>query len=335
MPASPAEPPAGPPPTRLRVPVAGPPPAPGPGVRDADRAARTPPASPPLEEDPDTPWWTPAALKGWAGSMALHALLLLALALLYFSPPVRKAIQIDGRLAGSQNGVPEGLALVGGLNTPSDMFEVVPEAPPAPIPFEERPLDIGTLDAESLLSASKASRPSAGGGAPSDNPGAGDGDGFGLARFGEGGEVVRGVAVKVGDPQFTLIWDSDADLDLHVIEPGGKEIYWEEPKGKQGGELDVDNTKGFGPENIYWLVESDGPGSQKVRGPGPPGTYQWFVVYWGGFGGIPKPTHWKVRIKHQGKLTIINGKFRALNERSRTYTLKVESPKPSDAAPTP
>ena len=81
--------------------------------------------------------------------------------------------------------------------------------------------------------------------------------------------MIRGVAVKVGDPQFTLLWDSDADLDLHVIEPGGKEIYWEEPKGKQGGELDVDNTKGFGPENIYWLVESDGPGSAKVKGPVP------------------------------------------------------------------
>ena len=115
-----------------------------------------------------------------------------------------------------------------------------------------------------------------------------------------GESSIRGVAVKVGDPQFTLIWDTDADLDLHVIEPGGKEIYWEEPKGKQGGELDVDNTKGFGPENIYWLVESDGPGSAKVKGPGPAGDYQWFVVYWGGFGGIAKPTHWKVRIKHGG-----------------------------------
>ena len=170
----------------------------------------------------------------------------------------------------------------------------------------------------------RGGRPSAGGGVANDNPGAGEGDGFGLARFGEGGELVRGVSVKVGDPQFTLIWDTDADLDLHVIEPGGKEIYWEEPKGRQGGELDVDNTKGFGPENIYWLVESDGVGSKKVKGPGPPGVYQWFVVYWGGFGGIPKPTHWKVRIKHAGKVTVVNGKFHALNERSKTFTVKVE-----------
>ena len=102
-----------------------------------------------------------------------------------------------------------------------------------------------------------------------------------------------------------MIWNTDGvDLDLHVIEPGGKEIYWEEPKGRQGGELDVDNTKGFGPENIYWLVESRGPGSEKVKGPGPPGTYKWFVVYWGGFGGIARPTHWQVRVKHDGKVNV-------------------------------
>jgi hypothetical protein len=171
--------------------------------------------------------------------------------------------------------------------------------------------------------------PTGGGGAPNDNPGAGDGDGFGLAKFGEGGELVRGVAVKVGDPQFTLIWDKDGvDLDLHVVEPGGKEVFWEEPKGAQGGELDVDNTKGFGPENIYWLVESEGPGSEKVKGPGPAGTYHWFVVYYGGFGGVPKPTHWQVRVKHDGKVTIHHGKFRALNERSKIYTLKVEPADP-------
>ena len=172
-----------------------------------------------------------------------------------------------------------------------------------------------------------AKNASGGGGEANDNPGAGDGDGFGLARFGDGGELIRGVAVKVGDPQFTLIWNTDGvDLDLHVLEPGGKEIYWEEPKGRQGGELDVDNTKGFGPENIYWMVESQGPGSEKVKGPGPPGTYKWFVVYWGGFGGIrqadplagPRQARWQVEVHH--------GKFSRLNERSKIYTLKVDPP---------
>ncbi len=29
-----------------------------------------------------------------------------------------------------------------------------------------------------------------------------------MARFGNGGETIRGVKVKVGDPQFTLLWDT-------------------------------------------------------------------------------------------------------------------------------
>jgi hypothetical protein len=303
------------------VPVSGPP---GPSASAPPR--RTPPA---LVQDPEAEaafsWaelWTPAALRGWAGSIALHGLLLLTLALWYFAPPLRRPIHFDSRLAGSPMGVPEGLTLTGGMNTPLAM----PDVPDNLLPAADEPLM--ELIAPSLEPAAvtlvRGGKPSAGGGVANNNPGAGEGDGFGLARFGEGGEVIRGIAVKVGDPQFTLLWDSDADLDLHVIEPGGKEIYWEEPKGKQGGELDVDNTKGFGPENIYWLVESDGTGSAKVKGPGPSGVYQWFVVYWGGFGGIPKPTHWKVRIKHAGKITVINGKFRALNERSKTFTLKVD-----------
>ena len=261
--------PAANPSSRTRVPVAGPPPGPS-----SASALRRPTLSDPAAER-DRSWaglwasfWSPASLRGWAGSMALHAVLLLTLALWYFAPPLHAPIRFDGRLAGSPHGVPEGLTLTGGLNTPLPMPELrgSDQDSPGDTLME---LNAGTL--EPLLILGKGAKPSGGGGVPNLNPGAGEGDGFGLAQFGDGGEVIRGVAVKVGDPQFTLLWDSDADLDLHVIEPGGKEIYWEDPRGKQGGELDVDNTKGFGPENIYWLVESEGPGSRKVKGPGPAG----------------------------------------------------------------
>jgi hypothetical protein len=252
--------------------------------------------------------------------------LLIILALCVFAPDANRPLAFDSRLAGSPNGVVGADSLTGGLNTPLPM-------PDAPLTADEAAvlqaplthLDLDPIQPEIIARRNKA--PSGGGGSPNDNSGAGEGDGFGLARFGEGGELIKGVQVKVGDPQFTLIWDTDdVDLDLHVIEPGGKEIFWEDPKGAMGGELDVDNTKGFGPENIYWLVESEGPGSEKVKGPGPPGVYKWYVVYWGGFGGISKPTHWQVRVKHAGKVTVHHGKFRALNERSKTYTLTVEKP---------
>jgi hypothetical protein len=297
------------------VPVARPP--------DRPQPVATPVApEPALEWD----WWTPEAMKGWAGSVALHVLLLLVLAFWYFSPPLHNIVTFDSRLAGSLNGVDEGEMFSGGLNTPLPM-------PVAPLADNElaavspslAQLELTPLEPDVVSKGAK--NPSGGGGQVNDNPGAGDGDGFGLAKFGQGGELIHGVAVKVGDPQFTLIWNTDGvDLDLHVLEPGGKEIYWEEPKGIQGGELDVDNTKGFGPENVYWMVESQGPGTQKVKGAGPPGTYKWFVVYWGGFGGIARPTHWQVRVKHNGTVNVIHGKFSRLNEKSKIYTLNVDAP---------
>lgn len=275
-------------------------------------------------------WIIPApSPRGLAASVALHSALLVVLGLWYFTIPARRSIEFDGRLAGSPDGVPNGLLDAGGPGLDAAPILIPPEAPfeaAPPVPESLPPLQSPLLDAlDPAPTLAGARRPAGGvpGTGAGTGPGAGDGDGFGLPRFGFGGELVRGVEVKTGDPQFTLLWNTDADLDLHVVEPGGKEIFWESPKGAQGGELDVDNTRGFGPENVYWLVDSDGPGADPVKGSGPPGVYRWFVVYYGGFGGIAKPTHWKVRIKHGGAATVYDGKLRALNERSKIHTLKV------------
>ena len=85
------------------VPVARPPELPKPGLTPVD-------PEPPLEWD----WWTPEAIRGWAGSVVLHIVLLLILAFWYFSPPLHKAVIFDSRLAGSSNGVPEGEMFSGG-----------------------------------------------------------------------------------------------------------------------------------------------------------------------------------------------------------------------------
>lgn len=280
-------------------------------------------------ETPAASWLSAESLKGLASSVVLHALLLLAMGLWYFTPSSNPERTFDTRLAGSEMGVEEGLTATGGLNTPLDLTTST-EPPAEPALSALAPLDVDAVG-QKFARLPGAEKSSAGGGVENPNPGAGNNDGFGLARFGQGGESIRGVAVKVGDPQFTLLWDSEADLDLHVIEPGGKEIYWEEPKGAFGGELDVDNTKGYGPENVYWLRDG-GEKGERLIGAGPPGEYRWFVVYWGGFGGVPRPTRWKVRIKHNGKVTIATGRFKALNERSKTHTLKVDAPSAADEA---
>lgn len=134
-------------------------------------------------------------------------------------------------------------------------------------------------------------------------------EGFGTSQFDGISETVRGVSVKIGDPQFTLIWDTDADLDLHVIEPGGSHIYWEFRDGKKGGELDVDDVDGQGPENVYWK-----------KGVGPEGEYRWWVHYYGGSGGRIRKTAWKVRIKHDGQIEQFSGTLSKIDDKSPERT---------------
>jgi hypothetical protein len=269
----------------------------------------------PIESDEQPVLLSPAGIKGWAWSAAIHVVLLIILGFWVFSPPKNAPPVLDTRLSGTDFGVPEGVNTLGGIDTPITMPEPPPTIPTADSKFSTlKPDDI------SLLS------PTAGfAGRDAKNPGAGLGDGFGLAKFGEGGEMVNGVEVKIGDPQFTLKWDTKVDLDLHVVEPGGKEIYWLDTKGHYNGELDVDNRDGFGPENIYWLQpKADG---SKDLGLGPAGDYRFWVHYYRGFGGDNVPTRWKLRVKHDGRIEYYEGRLNVKDARSKEYTLKI-SPAP-------
>ena len=263
---------------------------------------------------PEAPIVQPSAVKGWASSLVLHALLLLLFALWVFTPTRNEAKSFDTRIGGEAGsgggGEPGSLAGMEGIDQPLTLEP--------PHNFDEQPLS-SLSPAEVALDPSAAHKVAAAknanaGGVNLANPGGGgQGEGFGLAKFGKGTELIGGVGVKVGDPQFTLIWDSRADIDLHVVEPGGAEIYWEKPHGDKGGELDVDDIDGFGPENIYW-----------VQGEGPPGEYRWFVHYYGGLGGVNVPTHWKVRLKHNGQVTVFTGKLNFIGAKSKVHTLTVD-----------
>ncbi len=48
----------------------------------------------------------------------------------------------------------------------------------------------------------------------------------------------------------TLTWNGPGDVDLHVTEPGGSRVYFQNKTG-QAGYLDVDNTVANGPEHYY------------------------------------------------------------------------------------
>ena len=62
-------------------------------------------------------------------------------------------------------------------------------------------------------------------------------------------EVLR---LGTGDLQISLTWDAANDQDLYVQTPSGEEIYFGNRFSADGGELDRDDTDGFGPENVFW-----------------------------------------------------------------------------------
>jgi len=71
------------------------------------------------------------------------------------------------------------------------------------------------------------------------------------------------VSVGTGDVQVSVSWDADSDVDLHVIDPAGDEVYYGATVIASGGELDLDSNAaciidGVNNENITWAAAAEG-----------------------------------------------------------------------------
>lgn len=95
-----------------------------------------------------------------------------------------------------------------------------------------------------------------------------------------------------GDVQVLLEWETSDDVDLHVFDPAGEEIYYENPRSASGGELDIDANYEFimrhPKENVYWR-----------HGHAPSGTYKVFVKLYKQKEGVP--IHYHVMAKYKEK----------------------------------
>jgi len=79
------------------------------------------------------------------------------------------------------------------------------------------------------------------------------------------------IVVGTGDVQVSLTFDQRDDLDLHVIDPNGDEVYYANRTVASGGELDLDANPVCGEpagnaENITW-----------GEGEAPDGTYEVYI----------------------------------------------------------
>ena len=113
--------------------------------------------------------------------------------------------------------------------------------------------------------------------------------------------------VGTGDIQVTLSWNADSDTDLHVVAPGGEEVYYARRQVPSGGELDLDSNAacsidGVRNENITWPV-----------GRAPRGSYTVRVDYWSSCG--VARTNFTVRVISGGSVQVVTGDFTGTGDR--------------------
>lgn len=105
--------------------------------------------------------------------------------------------------------------------------------------------------------------------------------------------AVQVAVVGTGDVQVSVSWDTLADVDLHVVEPSGEEIYYAHETSTTGGQLDLDSNAvctadGINNENITWPA-----------GMAPSGTYIVRVDYFDACANTE--TRWVVTVQRTGQ----------------------------------
>ena len=101
---------------------------------------------------------------------------------------------------------------------------------------------------------------------------------------------------KTGEIEVGLIWENSNDLDLHVFDPTGEEIFFAHKVARSGGELDVDRNAGCTRnitnkpvEHVVWPT-----------GRAPSGDYRIYVHHFDNCGN-KDPTDFRIELVGGGK----------------------------------
>ena len=115
------------------------------------------------------------------------------------------------------------------------------------------------------------------------------------------------IEVGTGSVQVSLSWDVDSDVDLHVIDPNGDEVYYSRRSVPSGGTLDLDSNAGCSVdrirnENVTW-----------PEGEAPSGTYTVRVDYWSSCS--VSETSYVVTMTYGGQQQVFDGSFTGPGDR--------------------
>ncbi len=142
--------------------------------------------------------------------------------------------------------------------------------------------------------------------------------------------VLINLPVGFGDVQVTVSWDTDADLDMHVADPSGHEVYFGSRVVESGGVLDVvsggdcDDPDGRRNEHVAWS-----------RGTPPPGRYEVRLSHYMSCGA--EETNYVVNVYNHGTVTTFSGIFTGDGDNAARGTGRVITTfvVPGDAPPAP
>ena len=113
--------------------------------------------------------------------------------------------------------------------------------------------------------------------------------------------------VGTGDVQISVSWDAASDVDLHVVDPNGEEIYYGSRTSQSGGMLDLDSNPscvidGINNENVTWQT-----------GTAPRGHYIVRIDYWAGCD--QAATNFVVTVNLAGRASTFNGQLAGPGDR--------------------
>ncbi len=140
-------------------------------------------------------------------------------------------------------------------------------------------------------------------------------------------ERLEEAGAKHGTVQFSLAWENKNDLDLHVIDPSGFEIFFGNKRSTTGGELDIDRNINFSDatnspiEHVVWPADT-----------APKGEYQVGVILYSDHIGA-KSTSFTVQALIDGKLQDFKGDVSSTNPVAKVASLtRADKPEKSDSA---
>jgi hypothetical protein len=120
-------------------------------------------------------------------------------------------------------------------------------------------------------------------------------------------QTIKIIHVGTGDIQVSVSWSDTSDVDLHVIDPSGEEVFYGHTEAASGGKLDLDSnaachrdtSNGFkSNENIVW-----------APGKAIPGLYTVKLAYWSSCN-VPAATEYVITVAHKGSTPqIFTGSF--------------------------